>query len=117
MPGYRFAWSFTPCHELGGDSLNVMRLDQDHVGLYILDVCGHGVPAALLSASIQRWLSPVPEQSCLFVRDGRTGSPRSASPAAVATDLNRRFRAEPASGKFFTIVYGVLELRDGDSAT
>jgi PAS domain S-box-containing protein len=33
VPGYRFAWSFTPCRELGGDSLDVLRLDRHHVGL------------------------------------------------------------------------------------
>ena len=114
VPGYRFAWSFTPCTELGGDSLHVIRLDPDHVGLYVLDVSGHGVGAALLSASIQRWLSAVPEHSCLFTR--RPDDPSRyaiASPADVATDLNRRYHAEPESGKFFTLLYGVLDVRDG----
>ncbi len=112
--GYRFAWSFTPCSELGGDSLHVIRLDRDHVGVYVLDVSGHGVGAALLSASIQRWLSAVPDHSLLFARvsDG----PRRFTivpPAEMAADLNRRFFAEPESGKFFTLIYGVLDLRDG----
>jgi PAS domain S-box-containing protein len=115
VPGYRFAWSFTPCQELGGDSLNVLQLDRDHVGVYVLDVCGHGVGAALLSASIQRWLSPVPENSCLFVPDASAeGKYTIARPAAVASDLNRRFRAEPESGKFFTLIYGVLALQSGE---
>jgi len=115
VPGYRFAWSFRPCQELGGDSLNVLRLDRDHVGMYILDVSGHGVGAALLSASIQRWLSPVPEHSCLFARGAGSASGWAiASPAAVASDLNRRFHSEPESGKFFTLAYGVLDLRDGE---
>jgi PAS domain S-box-containing protein len=115
VPGYRFAWSFTPCKELGGDSLDVLRLDEDHVGMYILDVSGHGVGAALLSASIQRWLSPVPEHSCLFARGGGSASGWViASPAAVATELNSRFRSDPESGKFFTLVYGVLDLRGGE---
>ncbi len=112
VPGYEFAWSFRPCTELAGDALNIVRLDERHVGLYILDVCGHGVPAALLSASLNRWLSPVPEQSCLFVEapDSPTGF-APAGPAAVATMLNRQFGAEPTTGKFFTILYGVLDLR------
>jgi PAS domain S-box-containing protein len=114
VPGFRFAWSFTPCQELGGDSLNVIRLDRDHVGLYVLDVSGHGVGAALLSASIQRWLSAVPEHSCLFEREHENPARyRIVEPAAVAADLNRRFHAEPESGKFFTLLYGVLDIRDG----
>ena len=60
VPGFEFAWKFRPCAELGGDGLNVLRLDEHRLGLYILDVCGHGVPAALLLASLYRWLSPPP---------------------------------------------------------
>lgn len=112
-PGLHFAWSFQPCRELGGDSLNVLRLDRDRLGLYVLDVCGHGLGAALLSASIQRWLSPAPENSCLFTpAPGEDGAYVPARPADVIAELNRRFRAEPESGKFFTLLYGVLDLRD-----
>lgn len=112
VDGFTFAWSFTPCTELGGDSLNVIRLDRDHVGMYVLDVSGHGVPAALLSASIQRWLNEVPQQSCLFVPD--ESSPNGfaiAPPATVADKLNSSFDAEP--GKFCTLIYGVLNLQTG----
>jgi PAS domain S-box-containing protein len=112
VPGFEFAWRFRPCAELAGDGLNVIRLDEHHVGLYILDVCGHGVPAALLSASLYRWLSPPPEDSVLF--DPSDESPtgfRLAQPAAVATTLNRLYAAGPEMGKFFTILYGILDLR------
>jgi PAS domain S-box-containing protein len=111
VPGYRFAWRFRPCTELAGDGLNVVRLDERHVGLYILDVSGHGVPAALLSASLNRMLSPLPEQSCLFMpaADGAEGFVP-AAPARVAKVLNRQYAAGPKTGKFFTILYGVLEL-------
>jgi len=112
VKGFEFAWKFRPCSELGGDSLNVLRLDDDHVGLYILDVCGHGVPAALLSASLYRWLSPHPEDSILFDvdADSPTGyAPR--DPSTVAAMLNRLYGQGPATGKFFTILYGILDLR------
>jgi PAS domain S-box-containing protein len=112
VPGYDFAWQLRPCTELAGDGLNVMRLDEHRVGLYILDVCGHGVPAALLSASLNRWLSPLPEESCLYEPDPTSATGyRPASPAVVAATLNRQFGAGPETGKFFTILYGVLDLR------
>ncbi len=111
-PGFSFAWKFRPCDELAGDSLNVLRLDEHHVALYVLDVCGHGVPAALLSASLSRWLSPSPEQSCLFVpAPGSATGYAPAAPAAVVGTLNNEFGAGPETGKFFTIIYGVLDLR------
>ena len=112
VPGFEFAWQFRPCYELAGDSLNVVRLDDEHVGLYILDVCGHGVPAALLSASLYRWLSPPPEDSILFEPDPANPDgfvPR--APGAVAETLNRLYAEGPETGKFFTILYGILNQR------
>jgi PAS domain S-box-containing protein len=112
VPGLEFAWRFRPCSELGGDSLNVVRLTDDQVGLYILDVCGHGVPAALLSASLYRWLSPPPEDSVLFEVDAASPTGfRPRDPAAVAATLNRLYGEGPETGKFFTILYGILDLR------
>jgi sigma-B regulation protein RsbU (phosphoserine phosphatase) len=43
--GARFSWFYEPCDELGGDILNVLPLDDRHIGMYLLDVSGHGVPA------------------------------------------------------------------------
>ena len=115
VPGFEFAWQFRPCYELAGDGLNVLRLDEDHVGLYILDVCGHGVPAALLSASLYRWLSPPPEDSVLFEPDPEAPSGYGpAAPSHVAETLNRLYGAYPETGKFFTLLYGVLDLRTRD---
>jgi phosphoserine phosphatase RsbU/P len=109
VPEFDFSWTFQPCQELGGDSLNILRLGPDHIGIYILDVTGHGVPAALFSASLNRLLSPIPEQSCLFtpVKDGGFAI---ASPAEVAATMNRQISFDPETGKFFTMLYGVLNL-------
>ncbi len=44
MDGFHAAWEFLPCTGLAGDFLNVLRLDDRRVALYILDVSGHGPP-------------------------------------------------------------------------
>ena len=44
-------WIFVPSAELGGDAFGYHWLDDDHFAMYLLDVCGHGVGAALLSIS------------------------------------------------------------------
>jgi sigma-B regulation protein RsbU (phosphoserine phosphatase) len=114
VPGYEFAWQFRPCDELAGDALNIMRLDEHRFGVYVLDVSGHGVPAALLSMTLHHSLAPSPEQSLLYVPDADSpGGYAPADPATVAMALNRQFSAGPQTGKFFTILYGVLDLRDG----
>src|SRR6185369_11211910 len=36
-------WCFHPCQQLGGDAFGHHWLDSDHLAIYLLDVCGHGV--------------------------------------------------------------------------
>ena len=109
--GVRFAWAFKPCEELAGDILNVVRLDDRHVGLYVLDVCGHGVASALLSVTVSRFLSTVPDSSSLLLRKVEGTSGYTLVPAAeVAAQLNRRFLFNAATEQYFTMVYGILDL-------
>ena len=111
VAGARFAWHYRPCDELAGDILNVFQLDDKHVGVYVADVSGHGVAASLLSVAISRVLSPDPLLSSLLIQHGDDASPtRIVPPAEVARELNQRFPMEQQDGKYFTIVYGVLNL-------
>lgn len=115
VPGFRFAWQFRPCQELAGDFLNIVPLDDRHLGVYILDVSGHGVAAALLSVTLSHFLSGVPDRSFLYgTADRAKGAFRVASPAEVAGRLNQHFRIGPQVVQYFTIVYGVLELETRD---
>jgi serine phosphatase RsbU (regulator of sigma subunit) len=52
------AWKFQPCHKIGGDIFNMAQLDDDHWGIYMLDVSGHGVPAAMVAVSVFQNLHP-----------------------------------------------------------
>jgi sigma-B regulation protein RsbU (phosphoserine phosphatase) len=113
--GVRFAWIYRPCDVLGGDILNCFRLGPRHVGLYILDVSGHGVASALLSVTISRFLSPVTGPSSLILR-ATEGADAEAivPPAEVAQQLNRRFCLDPTTEQYFTLIYGVLDLERGE---
>ncbi len=42
-------WKFIPSTTLGGDSFGYHWIDENTFAIYLLDVCGHGVGAALLS--------------------------------------------------------------------
>ena len=59
IEGLDFAWLYRPCDQLGGDTLNLYRLDENHLGFYVLDVSGHGVSSALLAVQVSRFLSPL----------------------------------------------------------
>src|SRR3954468_10595715 len=115
IPGVEFAWTFRPCDELAGDGLNIIPLGDGKVGLYILDVSGHGVASALLSVTLSRLLSPTSEPSSILIRDGDDRD-RSAitPPAEVAARLNRLFPFDSATEQFATLVYGILDAATGE---
>jgi sigma-B regulation protein RsbU (phosphoserine phosphatase) len=105
------AWAFRPCDELAGDIIGAFKLDEEHIGFYVADVSGHGVAASLLSVSISRMMNPAPSLSSLLVQpvEGQDKN-RIASPSEVLRELNRRFQIEESGGKFFTMVYGILNV-------
>lgn len=103
------AYAFQPCEELAGDTLNIFPLDSANVGLYILDVSGHGVPAALLSVSLNHMLLPIPGQSILTSSIDQQGQDsRVTPPAQVVQQLNQLFPMDQETLHYFTMVYGVF---------
>jgi phosphoserine phosphatase RsbU/P len=108
----KVAWDYTPCEELAGDFLNYAKLDEHTLGLYVVDVCGHGAASALLAVAIGRVLSTVVSATSLLVRlDPFTGKRVVTPPATVVGELNKRFPMDSQGGLHFTILYGVLDLR------
>ena len=102
---------FRSCTELAGDILDVFSLGERQAGLYLLDVSGHGVPAALLSVSVSRALSPRISGSILHDPAAvESGEHRFLPPARVAARLNERFPMDSRTSQYFTFLYGMLDL-------
>jgi len=108
--GVAFAWDFRPCDELAGDALGFVELDANRVGIYVLDVSGHGVASALLSVSISRVLSPPMDSASILARAG--AGP--LTPSEVAGQLNRMFPFDPTTEQYFTLIYGVMDVTSGE---
>lgn len=114
VPGAEFSWVYRPCDELAGDGLNIIPLGAGKVGLYILDVSGHGVGSALLSVTLSRLLSPPSEPSSILIRYGDIWDQFDITPPAeVAARLNRLFPFD-SSEQFATLVYGILDTATGE---
>ena len=94
--GVKTDWTFIASAELGGDSFGYDWIDDEHLAIYLLDVCGHGVGPAMLSMSAHNAL----RQRTLPDTDFR-------QPAQVLRALNRAFPMRENQNKFFTIWYGV----------
>lgn len=115
VPGADFAWIYEPCDELAGDGLNIIALGAGMVGLYILDVSGHGVASALLSVTLSRLLAPPSEPSSILIRGGDAADRLDIMPPALVADrLNRLFPFDPVTEQFATMVYGILDSASGE---
>lgn len=95
-------WRFCPSADLGGDAFGFHAIDADRTAIYLLDVCGHGVGAALLSVSVLTTL----RTEALPHTDFR-------DPGRVLAALNRAFPMERQNDMFFTIWYGILDAAAG----
>ena len=113
--GYKFGWIYRPCDELGGDGLNIFKIDDRHIGLYVLDVCGHGIPSALLSVTVSRGLLPSRDRSSLVIQIGEDAEhPVITSPAEVARRLNRLYPMDSKARLYLTFLYGILDTHSGE---
>ena len=108
---FDFAWRFLPCQQVGGDLFNVFKLDEFHLGAYVIDVCGHGVPAAMITTSVAQALDPM---SGSFLKMFTSSRPyyELVSPAEVLTRLNQEYPFERFE-KYFTICYLLLDVKNG----
>jgi len=104
VEGVELTWYYRPCDELAGDALNILKLDDQHVALYVLDVSGHGVPSALLSVSVGHQLSQMFAQR----GDGNETGNELIDPAQLARRLNILFPMDAKARLYFTVIYGVL---------
>jgi sigma-B regulation protein RsbU (phosphoserine phosphatase) len=107
------AWKFMPCEHMGGDIFNLFQLDDDHWGIYMLDVSGHGVQAAMVTVSVSQFLQP--NSGHLFKRKpGKVPKTRQLrTPAEVLAALDREFPFERFNN-FFTITYMIINTRTGE---
>jgi PAS domain S-box-containing protein len=112
---FHFAWLYEPSEVLAGDTLNFFPLEDNYIALYIVDVSGHGVTAALLSVTLSHWLSPSSERSVLHnpKRDQKRTS-GIVPPAEVAEILNRQFPMDLDTAQYFTILYGIIDVKSGE---
>lgn len=94
----RAAWEFLPSSSLGGDAFGYGPVAGGDFGICLLDVCGHGVGAALLSISV---LNVIRAESLPGV-DFR-------DPGAVLAGLNAAFPMEKHGEMFFTAWCGMYD--------
>jgi len=101
--GVEFAALWRPAHYVSGDIYDIARLDNDHVGVFIADAVGHGVPAALMTMIICRSLT---------TKIITGNSYRIIEPSEVLARLNRdMILRQGRTTRFATAAYAIVNCR------
>jgi len=89
-----------PCETVSGDYLDFFPISSNRVGMAVGDICGKGVPAALLTSTVQAAIHSQLEYT------------RSAE--QIVSNLNRLLMRNTAESIFLTLFFGILDLDAGE---
>ncbi|HEY1470015.1 MAG TPA: SpoIIE family protein phosphatase [Candidatus Acidoferrum sp.] len=101
-------WLYLPARDLAGDMFGYELEDGSRLTFFHLDVAGRGIPAALLSISVMKFLTP---GHAGWKNGGADGVAITRSPASIVAELNDKFLSE--TQRYFTICCGDLDLETG----
>jgi serine phosphatase RsbU (regulator of sigma subunit) len=97
VEGFEIASAYHSCREVGGDYFDVLALPEERYGIFMADVAGKGIPAAMITVLLRSLL--------------RTAAFASQSAGATITQLNRLLSKEIREGLFVSAVYVIIEPR------
>jgi phosphoserine phosphatase RsbU/P len=104
LPKVRFAVKYQPCGRVGGDFYDVFRLDEHHLGFYVADAMGHGVPASLLTIFVK---------TSVKAKEITGREYRLVPPNEVLQRLNHDLIDQKLSeNPFITMAYALFDMRD-----
>ena len=98
IPGFAFETAWHPAGAVAGDWFDFIDLGGERYGIALADVSGKGLPAALLMSATRALLRSIARQN--------------ASPGATLEQLNKTLLEDFPSGKFVTMMYGVLDAKE-----
>lgn len=102
--GVDFRVLFRPASYVSGDIYDIIQLDDRHIGFFIADAVGHGVPAALMTVYIKRSLRTGKRM------DDAGKDIRIIPPAEALAHLNRDMvRQQNGHVRFATACYGIID--------
>ena len=101
-----------PAGHIGGDLVGFFQISPSRIGIYAIDVSGHGVAAALLTAQLAAHLSGSADHN-IAIRAANSDS-EGTSPAALAHFFNRMMLEEMVTDTYFTMVYAELCTATGE---
>ncbi|GIU18620.1 MULTISPECIES: PP2C family protein-serine/threonine phosphatase [unclassified Shewanella] len=112
--GVELHYTHIPSAQIGGDMLGYMQLDEEHIAVYLFDVAGHGVASALMSFAIQQSISANSGTDSNVKRKKETDPfYMLRDPSEVLDRLNQSYLNQGNDNLYFTMIYAVLNIRNG----
>jgi sigma-B regulation protein RsbU (phosphoserine phosphatase) len=109
----RIAILMRPSGHVGGDLVGRFRIGDGRMAIFSIDVSGHGVASALMTARLASYLSNAsPEQNIAITRDER-GVFGMRPPHEVCAMLNELLLREMDTDLYFTMCLAEIDLKSG----
>lgn len=107
------AFLLKPCGHVGGDLVGMFDAGDGRVGVYAIDVSGHGIASALLTARLAGYLSDAAPAQNIALNKRADGSYAGIPPEQVAAALNTLMLNEVKSDLYFTMTLAYIDLATG----
>lgn len=104
---------YEPSGHVGGDLVGVFPIADQRYGVYAVDVAGHGVASALMTARIAGLLNPASPDRNLALTVDRDGCRTMHPPDQVCEALNDLLLAEIETDRYLTMVLADVDLATG----
>lgn len=103
-----------PSGHVGGDLVGFFPINDQQFGIFSIDVSGHGIASALMTARLAAYLSGSTAEQNLAIQVGADGVHVPRSPSEVAANLNRLMLEEMETDLYFTMILGHFNRMTGD---
>ncbi|MGB8812034.1 MAG: SpoIIE family protein phosphatase [Paracoccaceae bacterium] len=102
-----------PSGHVGGDLVGFFEISPRRIALYSVDVSGHGVASAMMTARLAGLLSGASPDQNIALTGGAKGQYDAWPPELVAARFNRMMLEDMQVEQYFTMAYAEVDLETG----
>lgn len=102
-----------PSGHVGGDLVGFFEINPRRIALYSVDVSGHGVASAMMTARLAGLLSGASPDQNIALTGGGAGQRDAWPPELVAARFNRMMLEDMQVDQYFTMAYAEVDLQTG----
>ncbi len=102
-----------PSGHVGGDLVGCFEINARRIALYSVDVSGHGVASAMMTARLAGLLSGGSPEQNMALNSSAKGKREAWPPEMVAARMNRLMIEDLQVDQYFTMAYAEIDLDTG----